>query len=172
MSRKKPFDLPVVVTDGIDQGGQLTDQRQHETGPGPAHDGMGAKGGILAQVQDFLHGFPRPRVGVMFEEGRQLIGMGRFQVFQRRIGLEKGEGNRLVEFAEDLEGQRIVILQAGGQLVKKSGLLLHQARLIPRKQLEFLYQGMVGLQSAQTVVFLQPVASEQGCIDGIRLGSG
>ncbi len=98
MSRIKPLDLPLIVADGIDQ-------RQHEPGPGSTRDEMGAKGRILTQGQDFLHGSPRPGVTVMFEERHQLLEMSRFQVLQCRIGLEESHDNRLVEFAEDLQSQ-------------------------------------------------------------------
>jgi len=75
-----------------------------------------------------------------------------------------------VQLAEQLQGHRIVRLQAGGELVDQPGLALDQGFQVSAESFEFLDQGTVRLEGTKVCQVAATSPGQQVGIDGISLG--
>jgi hypothetical protein len=75
-----------------------------------------------------------------------------------------------VQLAEQFQGHRIVLLQAGGKLVDQPGLALDQGFQVSAEGFEFLDQGTIGLEGTQVCQIAATSPGQQVSINGIGLG--
>lgn len=89
----------------------------------------------------------------------------------RRGGLQNKQGRALLEFREQLQGDRIGGLEAGGELIDKARLTFDQRILITGQFFEFLHDGTVWLELFQVSQITSPGFRQDRGVNGIRFGS-
>ena len=89
----------------------------------------------------------------------------------RRVCLQKHEGGALLQLGKQLQGGRVVFLEAGRQLVHQARLGLDQGILIAGQCFQFLHNGAIRLQSAQLGQVKAAYLGQQMGVNLIGLGS-
>src|SRR5260221_9110277 len=101
----------------------------------------------------------------------QRLHWGTLRRLQGWIREQEGQGERLLQLGEQLEGDRVVRLKAGRQLIAQPRLALNQSILVAGERLEFLDQGAVRRQASQVVQVTTPRLGQQIGVNRVRLGA-
>jgi len=171
MPQKKGADGLVIASDLLDHDQQLLDQRQHQARLG-THDDLACHQLGTVQFRNDLGSHP-PRVGMFAcaQGGRDLLKRGSQRGLRRGIGLQKQQGGALLQFGKQLQGRRVVLLEAGCQLVHQARLRLDQRILIAGERLQLLHRVAIRGQAAQFRQVNATQFGQQMRINAVGLGS-
>jgi len=171
MSQKKGADLLIVDGNILDHHQQLLDQGEHQTLFGTDDDRARFQLGTM-QFRDDLRGCPS-RVGMLpcSQDSDDLFYRGRLSCLGRRVGLQKHEGGALLQLGKQVQGGRIVLLEASRQLVHQARLGLDQGILIAGERFQLLHGGAIRLQAAQLSQVKVAYFGQQMRVNLIGLGS-
>jgi hypothetical protein len=114
------------------------------------------------------------RVGVLAsaQGGRDLLHRGGLCGLRGGIGLQKQQGGPLLHLGKQLQGRRVVLLEAGRQLVHQARLRLDQRILIAGERFQLRHAGAIRLQAAQFRQVQATQLGQQMRINAAGLGSG
>jgi len=171
MGQKKVGNGLVILGNALHHWPQLFDQRQQQARLGASRDLVGLQVRLMQGLVD--GGSDLSRIAVMPLAQRLL------KLLHRRgqrggrggIRLQKGQGRRLLDLAEQLQGHRVIGFEAGRDLVDQTGLALDQTVLVAGQGFEFGNDGAIGFEAAQLGKIGAPDLGQQIGIDTIRLGS-
>ena len=142
MSQKKGADRLIVAGNLLDHHQQLLDQREHQARLGTHDDRAGDQLGTVQLLEDLgghlrsgWYACPLRNVAVMLFQRSGLRGLG------RGIRLQKHEGGALLQLGKQVQGRRIVLLEASRQLVHQARLRLDQRILIAGERFQLGHGG-------------------------------
>ena len=171
LRQKKGADLLLVGGDIRDDHQQLLDQREHQVLLGAHDDLLGDQLGAMQLLKD-LGGSP-PRVGMLARAQRRadLCKRGCLSRLGRGVRLQKHEGAALLQLGKQVQSGRVVLLEAGGQLVDQALLRLDQCILIAGERFQLGHGGTIWLQAAQLGQVQATDLGQQMRVNLIGLGS-
>ncbi len=149
MRQKKGLNGLLVAGNLLDDHQQLLDQREHQPRLGAHHHLSGNQLGTVELVKDLASRGLWVGMLACAQGSVQLFQRGRGYGLRSGIGLQKQQGRALLQFAEQLQGHRVVLLEAGRQLIDQPRLRLDQGILIARERFQLLNRGAIGLQAVQ-----------------------
>ena len=171
MGQKKGTDLLIVGGDILDHDQQLFDQRQHQARLSAHDDWVGDQLGTVQLLDDLGRNARRAGMLAHAQSGRDLFKGGRLSCLGCRVGLQKHEGGALLQLGKQLQGGRIVFLEAGRQLVYQAGLRLDQRILIAGQRFQLGHDGAIRLQSVHLRQVKAAYLGQQMGVNLIGLGS-
>jgi len=104
--------------------------------------------------------------------GRDVFQRSRLRRLGGGIGLQKDEGGALLQLGKQVQGGRVVLLEASRQLVHQAGLGLDQRILIAGECFQLLHEGAIRLQATQFCQLQAADLGQQMGVNLIGLGSG
>ena len=172
MGQKKGVDLLIVASNVLDEHQQLFDQREHQPRLGTHDDLAGNQLGAVQFLKDLgshLHG-----VGMLadMQAGGDLFQRSGLRGGWGRVGLQEDQAGVLMQLGKQLQGRRIVLLEAGRQLVDQPRLRLDQGILIAGERFQLLDGDTIRLQATQLGQIEATDFGQQIGINLIGLGSG
>src|SRR5260370_9392888 len=171
MRQKKGADLLIVGGDIRDDHQQLLDQREHQALLGP-HDDLLATQLWAIQLLMNLWGSPGwVRMLARAQRRGDLFKRGCLSRLGRGVRLQKHEGGALLQLSKQVQGGRVVLLEASRQLVHQARLRLDQRILIARQRFQLGHGGTIWLQSAQLGQVQATDLRQQMRVNLIGLGS-
>src|SRR5437588_3201855 len=171
MGQKKALNLLVIGGNLFDHRQQLAHQRQHQACFGPCGDGISRQMGLMHVLNDLVGSLLRQGMSGGFQHSRDLLRRGCHRLVRGGKCLQKVQGRRLLHFAEEGEGDRIVGFQARGQLIDQTRLAPDQAILIAGQGFQFGNHWTVWLQAPQIGELRSAVFGQQIGINLVRFGS-
>lgn len=122
-------------------------------------------------LENLRGGFPRLGMLRLLEGLDELLYRGVHGGLRGRIGLQKRRGDRLLQLAKQLQGDRIVRFETRCQLIDQAGLALNQAILVTGQGFELGNDRAIGPKSAQISEIRPTSFGQQVGINTIGLGS-
>jgi hypothetical protein len=171
VGQKKGVNLLVILSNLLDQGQQLTDQRQQQARFGARGERIGLQVGLVQPLDKLARRGPGMRMLGVSEHLLDLLCRSGYGGLWGGIGLQEPQRALLLQFAKQLQGHRIIDLEAGGELVDQPCLHLDQAVLIARELLEFSHLLAVWRQAVQIGQVCPSGLGQQVGIDRIGLSS-
>jgi len=171
MQPKKAGDLLIIGGDLGEEHPQLGGQRQHQARFGARHHRVTPQLRLTQAVVDLPRLDLRRRVTGCLEDGGDLLHRRRPRLLRGRERLQEGQRGRLLQFATQVQCDRIVRLEAGRELVDQAGLALDHGVLVARERLEFGDQGAIRGQPSQVGQVAPARTRQQVGVDGVGLGA-
>src|SRR5450755_2116152 len=171
MRQKKGADLFVIVGNLFHKWQQLAYHGQHQARFGAREDRIGLQ---LRVVQ--LLNYPCCRISwVGMPRVLELLlklgeGSGPCSL-NGGIGLQEQQRTLLLQFREQIQGHRIIGLEASGELIDQTRLRADQRILVTGQLFELCHLVTIWCQSMQIREIGTPGLGQQVCIDQIGLGS-
>jgi hypothetical protein len=149
MGQKKGLNLLVVLRNLLDQGQELTHQRQHQRRFGPCDHRISLQM-WLVQVRENA-GCPGSRMGIsgVFEDSLDLFQRSGHRFLRGRVGLQEVQRAFLVQLPKQFQSHWVIGLETGGELIDQARLHLDQGVLVAREQLEFCYRLTIWRETMQ-----------------------
>gem|GEM_PF-1492829 len=171
MGQKKGADGRIIVGDLLDHHQQLLDQREHQALLGTHGDRSGDQLGAVQFLKDL--GCSPARIGMLAraQRRRDLFHRGGLSRLGRGVRLQKHERGALLHFGKQVQGRRVVLLEASRQLVDQARLRLDQCILITGERFQLLHDGAIWGQSAQLAQVKTTHLGQQVRVNLISLGS-
>ncbi len=171
MTQKKLLDLLFIASDLLDQWQKLGDQSQSQARFRSCRDGISSQTGLVQLLEDLGSHFVGGGVTGRLKEPFDLLHARHLRGLQSRVGLQKHQGRTLLQFGKEIQGDRVVRFEAGGELVDQARLHLDQTVLIACQPLEFGYLLAIGYESVQIRQVRSARFGKQIGINDIRLGT-
>jgi hypothetical protein len=153
MGQKKVCDHLVVGSDLLNQRQQLSDQSQHQTRFGARGNTISLQLWLVQHRNNLWGNDLRCGMTSLLEHLCDLLVRSFQSLRESGIGLQKDQRRALLQLAKQLQGDRIVRLQTGGELIDQAGLALDQAVLITA-------EGGSSFGDLRTIGFKSPQVSE------------
>ncbi len=171
MAQQKGADGLIVAGNLLNHDQQLLDQRQHQARLG-AHDDLGGDQlGTVHLLEDL--GSHLARVGMLAgaQGGDDLFHRRGLRGLRSGIRLQKHQRGTLLHFGKQVQGRRVVLLEAGRQLVDQTRLRLDQRILIAGERFQLSHGGAIRGHSAQLGQIEAARFGQQIRINAVGLGS-
>ena len=171
MGQKKGADGLVIASNLLDHDQQLFDQREHQARLGTHDHLIGNQLGTVHLLEDLASTLRRIGMLARAQGRRNLCDGSGLRSLWGGIRLQKHESGALLHLGKQVQSGRIVLLEAGRQLVHQARLGLDQGVLIARERFQLLHDRAIRLQSAQLSQVKAAYLGQQMCVNLISLGS-
>src|SRR5450631_1720597 len=169
MGQKKGADLFVIVGNLGKKWQQLADQGQHQARFGAGKNPIGLQLRLLQQFDNRSGRISRMGMPCLFELLLNLRKRCSSCSLNGWVGLQKPQCTLLLQFREQIQGHRIISLEASRELIDQTRLRADQRILITGQLLEFCHLVTIWGQPMQISEIGTPSFGEQVGIDQIRL---
>ena len=171
MPQKKAFDLLIIGGDLLHQRQQLRDQCQHQARFRAGRDRIGGQLRLMQGLEDRGRDLLRSRMTSLLEHLGDLLNRSGQGHLWRGIAVQEDQGRVLLQLGKQLQGDRIVRFEAGGELIDQARLHLDQGVLVTREGFEFGHQIAIGRQPTQIGQVSSPRFGEQIGINEVGFGT-
>src|SRR5437660_230755 len=171
MAQQTLLDLHVIGSDLLNQGQELCDQGHRQACFRSCGDRIGSQARLMQLLKDGGSDFGGRGVTSRLKHVAELLNRSRLRGFQRWIGLQEKQRGFLLELGKQLQGNWVIVLEAGSELVHQSGLHLDQTVLIACQRIEFGNFLTIRSQPMQIRKICSPCVGKHIGINRVRSGS-